>query len=128
MRSSYSVKLLGSALLAVVGAIATLPAGAAPPLVAESAEVRYDDLDLDNAAGVAELYARLHFAAEKVCDFRLRPGTLLVDPRWRTCMSGALGQAVATVDRPALSAYHAANAGRRNARSADRLATADARN
>jgi UrcA family protein len=128
MRSSYSIKLLGPALLAVVGTVATLPAAAAPPVVAESTEVRYADLDLDNAAGIAELYARLHVAAEKVCDSRFHPGTLVVAASWRTCVADALTQAVAAVDRPAVTAYHAANASQPDARSADRLATANARN
>ncbi|HEY9183378.1 MAG TPA: UrcA family protein, partial [Gammaproteobacteria bacterium] len=116
MRSSYSIKLLGPALLAAFVGIATLPAGAAPPSIAESTEVRYADLDLDNAAGIAELYARLQGAAEKVCDSRFHPGTLVVSASWRTCVADALTQAVAAVDRPAVTAYHASNASLPDAR------------
>jgi UrcA family protein len=123
MRSSYSIKILGAALLAAfVGGVATVPAAAAPPLVAESTSVHYGDLDLDNTAGIAALHARLQVAAEKVCDSRFQPGTLVVSTSWRTCVADALTQAVAAVDRPAVTAYHAANTGHTAARSADRLA------
>lgn len=123
MRSSYSIKISSAALLAAFfGVAATVPAAAAPPGVAESASVSYGDLDLDNAAGVAELYSRLQVAAERVCDSRFHPGTLVVSASWRTCVADALTQAVAAVDRPAVTAYHAANTGHTAARSADRLA------
>jgi UrcA family protein len=121
MRSS--IKILGPALLAAFfGAIATVPVAAAPPSVAKSTEVRYGDLDLDSTAGVAALYSRLQVAAEKVCDSRFRPGTFVVSASWRTCVADALTQAVAAVDSPAVTAYHAANTGHTAARSADRLA------
>lgn len=123
MRSSYSIRIFAPALLAaLIGTVAALPARAAPPLVEQSTEVRYGDLDLDKPAGVAQLYARLRVAAEQVCDARFRPGTLVVAPSWRTCVAGALEQAVAAVDQPALTAYHAANTSQADARSADRLA------
>jgi len=123
MRSSYSIGIFAPALLAaLVGTVATLPARAAGPAVEQSTAVRYDDLDLDKAAGVEALYARLRAAAEKVCDARFLPGTLVVAPAWRTCMAGALDQAVAAVDQPALTSYHAANTSRADARNADRLA------
>jgi UrcA family protein len=123
MRSSYSIKFLGPALLAgFFGVAATVPAVAAPPAVAESTEVRYSDLDLDSAAGIAALYGRLQVAAEKVCDSRFHPGTRVVSPSWRTCVAEALTQAVAAVDRPAVTAYHASNASLPDARSANRLA------
>jgi UrcA family protein len=121
MRSSYSIKFSAALLAAFFGVIA-LPAAAAPPVVAESTEVRYGDLDLDNAAGVAELYARLQVAAEKVCDSRFHPGTFVVSASWKTCVAEALTQAVAAVDRPAVTAYHASNASLPDARSANRLA------
>ena len=126
MRSSYSIKVLGPALLAgLFGAIATVPAAAAPPLVTESTEVRYGELDLDSAAGIAVLYTRLQAAAEKVCGSRFRPGTLVVSASFGTCVAEALTQAVAAVDRPAVTAYHASNASLPDARSANRLAARD---
>jgi UrcA family protein len=123
MRSSYSIKSLAPALLAGFFIVAaTVPAVAAPLGVAESTSVRYGDLDLDSAAGVAQLYARLQVAAEQVCDSRFHPGTHVVAASWRTCVAEALTQAVAAVDRPAVTAYHAANTGHTAARSADRIA------
>jgi UrcA family protein len=123
MRASCSIKLLGPALLAgFFSAVAMVPAAAGPPLVSETTEVRYGHLDLDSAAGIAALHARLQAAAEKVCDSRFHPGTLVISASWRSCVADALAGAVAAVDRPAVTAYHAANASRRDAPSADPLA------
>jgi len=127
MRSSYSIKVLAPALFAaLVATVATLPARA-DAQIEQSKEVRYDDLNLDQAAGVEQLYRRLQGAATNVCDSRYKPGTLFVDPKWRTCMADALAQAVAAVDRPAVTAYHAARTSQPDARG-NQLAAADARN
>jgi UrcA family protein len=97
-------------------ATATLPAAADGAVVENSIEVRYSDLDLDSAAGIAQVYARLKAAAEKVCDTGYRPQPLYLAYGWRSCVTAALDRGVAAVDRPALTAYHAAKAGARNAR------------
>ena len=57
-----------------------------------------------------------------VCDTGYRPQTLFLVPTWRACLTGALDQAVAKVDRPALTAYHAAKH-RGGARGTARLAS-----
>ena len=105
---------LGALSALAVGALvasATLPAAADGVLVSESIEVRYGDLDLDSAGGIAQLYARLKNAAEKACGTQeYRPQALFLARGWRTCVTAALEQGIATVDRPALTAYHAAKA------------------
>jgi UrcA family protein len=107
---------LGALSALAVGAFvatATLPAAADGILVSESIEVRYGDLDLDTAAGIAELYARLKNAAERVCGTGYKPQVLFLAHSWRTCVKAALEQGIAAVDRPALTAYHATQSGPR---------------
>ena len=127
MRNSYRM-ITPVVLAALVIGVAALPARADAPLISQAAEVDYGDLDLAKSAGVERLYARMQAATDKVCGARYRPGTLVTDPGWRTCIADALDQAVADLDVPTVTAYHAANAGRRSARTAARLAAADARN
>jgi UrcA family protein len=110
MRSSrFLLGVLGALAFSALVATVTLPAAAAGT-VEESIAVRYSDLDLDDAAGIARLHARLRTAAEKVCDTGYRPQPLFLAYGWRACVTAALEQGVAAVDRPALTAYHAAKA------------------
>ena len=110
MRSSrFLLGAFGALAFSALVATVTLPAAAAGT-VEESVAVRYSDLNLDDAAGVAKLYARLQAAAEKVCDTGYRPQALFLVHGWRACVTAALEQGVAAVDRPALTAYHAAKA------------------
>jgi UrcA family protein len=106
MRNSpSSLGVLGT--LAIVVATAALPAAAAGRFVEESLEVRYADLDLGKEAGVANLYSRLRNAAEQVCATGSGPQGLFLSSSERACVTAALEQAVANMDRPALTAYHA---------------------
>ncbi len=123
MRSSrFPLGALGALALSALVATVTLPAAADGTLVEESIAVRYGDLDLDDAAGIARLYTRLKIAAEKVCDTGYRSQMLFLAQGWRACVRAALEQGVAAVDRPALTAYHAAKASPAGARSAGALA------
>lgn len=125
MRSSrLSLGTWSALALSAFVATATLPA-AADALIEESIAVHYGDLDLDNAAGIARLYTRLQAAAKKVCDTGHGPQPLLLAYGRRTCVTAALEQGVAAVDRPALTAYHAAKANPAGARNE---ATVAARN
>jgi len=94
----------------MLGLATVAPAAAEAPLISESTAIRYGDLDLDKTAGVAQLYARMRTAAERVCGERYRPGTLVVEPAWRECVAAAVDTAVATLDRAAVTEYHAAHA------------------
>ena len=109
MRSFPSLLGAFGTLTLLVTAVA-LPAAADSRLVQESTEVRYTDLDLGKEAGVANLYARLKNAAEQVCDTGYPSSALFLSTKSRACVADALQQAVAKVDRPALTAYHAARA------------------
>ena len=121
-RSPLSLGVLGT--LTILVTTVALPAVADSRLVEESIEVRYADLDLDKEAGVANLYVRLKNAAEQVCDTGYRPPALFLSSSWRACVTAALDQAVANLDRPAVTAYHASRATLGGARGAARLTAA----
>jgi UrcA family protein len=105
-----SIVSIGTLTALMLGLAAIAPAAAEAPLVSESTAIRYGDLDLDKTAGVAQLYARMRTAAERVCGERYRPGTLVVEPAWRDCVAAAVAAGVAALDRPAVTEYHAAHA------------------
>jgi UrcA family protein len=71
-----------------------------------SVSVRYTDLNLDRPADVAVLYHRIAIAADDACAPRVLTGSHQPVPSYQRCVTAAITQAVARVDRPALSAYH----------------------
>jgi len=75
---------------------------------APSVTVRYQDLNLNNLEGVANLYERIHAAADVVC--RSTEGPQLVNrvfwSEWNACINHAVANAVDTVHDEKLSAYH----------------------
>ncbi|HEY4974906.1 MAG TPA: UrcA family protein [Steroidobacteraceae bacterium] len=71
-----------------------------------SVSVRYSGLNLDRPGDVATLYQRIAVAADDACAPRLLTGSRQPLPSYQRCVSLAIAQAVARVDRPALSAYH----------------------
>lgn len=96
--------------LPVLAAFAAL---AAAPIAATHAEgtdvrrsemVRYGDLDLSNRDGAVTLFRRLHNAATDVCG---EPGEDKYSsvPNYQRCVEHAVGDAVASVDQPVLTAY-----------------------
>jgi UrcA family protein len=73
-----------------------------------AAKVRYADLTVDSAAGVANLYGRVSAAARAVCQnwkprnsrfSDLKPGKM----QYEHCVDKAIVGAVAKLDRPAFS-------------------------
>jgi UrcA family protein len=73
-----------------------------------SVTVKYADLNTTNVEGAAVLYHRLTNAAKSVCR-DLEPGRSLgLMSVYNSCIQKALSNAVADVDRPAVSAYAAA--------------------
>lgn len=110
---AVALSILGSALqLGIVGAALALSVASASAAIAPPSQaVRYDDLDLARPAGVAILYGRIQHAARQVCGDAQRVGSRVVSTAWRVCAAGAVDRAVRAVDRPALTAYHAARTG-----------------
>ncbi len=70
--------------------------------------VHFGDLNLDQPSDVATLYRRIRLAAESVCGERLLPGHFIISPHWRGCVAQAVQRAIASVNRPALTAYYRA--------------------
>lgn len=70
------------------------------------ARVTFSDLNLDTAEGASALYRRIDHAAQDVCGDERTPGSHMISPAWQRCVVQAIDRAVATVDRPALTAYH----------------------
>jgi UrcA family protein len=93
--------------------VLTLIGGAASILVAATSQahesdqttVRYEDLDLSQAADASILYGRLRAAANQVC-VRLDIRDLRLQSLQRACVAHALDQAVADVNVGSLTALH----------------------
>lgn len=100
------VRVVGAAL---VIAAATLVAdiASAGEHDAASAVVRYSDLDLTQSTDAARLYARLKYAAQKVCN-SYDSRDMNVQRKHDACYDTALSNAVAKVDDAQLSSLHAA--------------------
>ena len=69
--------------------------------------VSYGDLNLASPQGAAALYWRITRAAQEVCGPAKQAGSHFPRPGFRECVQRAIAEAVAKVDRPELSAYHA---------------------
>jgi UrcA family protein len=104
--SSATLLLLAGAWQCAVPAIAA-PAQA-PGDVAQIT-IRFDDLNLEQPAGVAALYWRIKFAARQVCGDPKPPGTVVISYRWRECVAQSVDRAVAALDRASVTAYHLAH-------------------
>lgn len=70
--------------------------------------VQFADLDTTRAAGAAVLYQRIRGAARRVCREQEPNRLLALKKRHTNCMNVAIGNAVAAVNRPALTAHAAA--------------------
>jgi UrcA family protein len=71
--------------------------------------VHFGELNLGQPEGAAALYRRIRVAAERVCGEPRLTGSRMVQPDWRACVAQAVSQAVATLDRPTLTAYYRAH-------------------
>ena len=136
-RSSVTVSIV-AVLLSIIGSIAQLGAVAAAVAISVASTtaagatpartVRYADLDLAGPAGVAILYARIKAAGKAACGDAQWVGSRIVSSAWKACVATAVDRAVAQVDRPGLTAYHAARTGRPTALRTAALALPDGRN
>ena len=71
--------------------------------------VSYSDVAFGNTAGAARVYRKLKMAARQVCSFDLGTRSLDLQIAARDCFGEALTDAVRKIDRPTLTALHAAN-------------------
>ena len=73
-----------------------------------SETVQFADLDTSNVPGAAVLYQRIKHAAENVCRDRAPGRVLALQRLYANCVHVALTNAVAEINRPAVTAYAAA--------------------
>jgi UrcA family protein len=105
MSKSHRLIVRMAALLALPALFITESAVAeAPP----SVTVRYHDLNLNNAEGVASLYNRIHGAATVVCRSTEGPQVenRIFWTAWNECVDHAIANAVKAVHNEKLSVYH----------------------
>lgn len=98
---------LAGAALAV--ACATAPAHAEQRVTAH-VPVAYGDLDPSTPAGAATMMTRINRAARIACGGRPEPGPLMLAQMqaYRACRAQAIGETVAALDAPLVTARHAA--------------------
>ena len=99
------VRVVG-AVLAIAAATLVADLASAKDQDAVSTVVRYSDLDLTQSADAARLYARLKYAAQKVCS-SYDSRDMNVQRGHDACYDAALSNAVARVNDAKLSSLHA---------------------
>jgi UrcA family protein len=92
--------------LTIVAGTSAENASSASSASVQQRVLHYSHLDLNSMDGVRVLYGRLRDAAEAVCGDRQRVGSRITSQDWRECRDRAISDAVARLDKPALSAYH----------------------
>ena len=80
-----------------------------------SIDVFYGDLNLQRPAGADVMLARIHAAASFVCGGKPDTREVTDMMRYRSCVSRAIGDAVAQVNQAALTQLYANSAGGRRA-------------
>ncbi len=102
---------LKATMLVCIAAVATSTAVHATPArtneMRHSAAVDFSDLNFNRPADVAALYARISYAADQVCGPRATTGSYSTSPGYLRCHANAVEEAVARVNRPELTAFHA---------------------
>lgn len=73
-------------------------------------KIRFEDLDLDTAAGNEQLYGRIRMGAESVCR-HWKAKDLIRVAEHKRCMEDAVADAVAKLDRPRLTACYLSHHG-----------------
>jgi UrcA family protein len=81
--------------------------GSAAVEPAQSAKVRYADLDLSRMAGAEELYRRIQVAARRTCDASITYHYLETAPARHACYRLTIADAVARANLAPLTAVHA---------------------
>ena len=102
-----NLPLVLAAATAVIGLFAT--AQASQPSEPRSLIVQFADLNTGTNQGAAALYRRMDTAAGVVCGQRKRTGSLIVSETWEACVKNAMQDALAQINRPAVTAYAAAH-------------------
>jgi UrcA family protein len=97
--------IIGGAFIAALSLSAPQFVMAEEPIV-QSITVSFADLDPSNAAGARLLYARIRWAARKVCTLDGETGHVAQSWERAQCVQRAVDQAVMTVNNPVLVAMY----------------------
>ena len=97
--------IISGAFIASLSLLAPQLAMAEEPIV-QSIKVSYADLNASNPAGAKLLYARIRWAARKVCTLDGEVGHVAQSRERARCVQRAVDQAVMTVNSPVLVAMY----------------------
>lgn len=100
-----SIKLLVPVVALALSGLASASTRGDIPGDVPSIVVKYDELDLDSAAGVKSLHARLRTAALTVCS-SLNSRILGLRDQYDHCVRDAMARSVAEIGNPSLTSYH----------------------
>ena len=101
-QSHSIISVIAASLITLIWAACSAQARAAGETVVGVEKVSYGDLNLSTEAGAQVLYRRLRRAADQACTIQ---GSL-VKAGWRACYEKALNSAVASVNKPMVTALH----------------------
>jgi UrcA family protein len=99
------ISVIGASLFVLSWTACGARVRAAADTVVDVQRVRYGDLNLNTEAGAEVLYRRLRQAADQACT----PFGILdagVRASWRACYDKAMDSAVASVNKPMVTALH----------------------
>jgi UrcA family protein len=104
-QSQSIISVIAASLFMLSWAACSSQVQAADDTVVDIWRVSYADLNLNTEAGAEVLYRRLRSAADQVC---MSSGSLDAGIRaaWRACYDKAMNSAVASVNKPMVTALH----------------------
>jgi UrcA family protein len=103
--SRVAAMLAAASFIGIAGFVGATPAQARANGSENRVAVKYGDLNLGSNGGADRLYARLHFAAERVCNDNDPDAVFLqIRREIRGCEEDAMARAIAKVDSPKLTA------------------------
>jgi UrcA family protein len=105
IQSQSITSVIAAGLVMLSWAACSAQAQAADDIVIGFKKVSYEDLNLDTEAGAKVLYHRLRRAAGEICT-SLESMDAVLRATWSACYHNALNSAVASVNKPRVTALH----------------------
>jgi UrcA family protein len=104
-QSKSITSVIAASLVVLSWAACSPQALAADDTVIGVKKVNYGDLNLDTEAGARVLYRRLRQAASELCT-SIENMDAVLRATWSTCYHNAMNSAVASVNKPRVTALH----------------------
>jgi UrcA family protein len=108
-RARERISAGAAAIALTLFALVSVDARAADTQAPASVKVVYSELAFGSQTGATEVYRKLKHAARKVCDVYTGARTLQTQIAVNKCIDAAVADAVRKIDRPRLTALHAAD-------------------